>query len=60
MNTQSDLSDKAMDNADARLKTGYVPPIIVIGEMEFNDAQWVDCQKMLDPRCSSGTKYHLT
>jgi hypothetical protein len=41
MNTQSDLSDKAMDNADARLKTGYVPPIIVLGEMEFNDAQWV-------------------
>lgn len=41
MRTASDLGDELMDKAEERLRTGYVPPIIVIGEMQLKDASGI-------------------
>jgi hypothetical protein len=40
MRTESGMDD-LMDKSERRLRTGYVPPIIVIGEMEFPDASGI-------------------
>ena len=41
LRTESDVGDELVDKAEGRLGTGYVPPIIEIGEMELKNAPWI-------------------
>jgi hypothetical protein len=41
LRTEGDVGDDLVDKAERRLRTGYVPPIIEIGERELKNAPWI-------------------